>query len=78
LVTVTSKLPPVYPVVTAADVAQVTLFATTFAWFVAASPVPVTCTTQDAVIGQLFVIVNGPFNLNEPTSKEKSSIALGL
>jgi hypothetical protein len=68
--TVTSKLPPVYVVGTAADVEQVTPLATTFALFVATSPVPVTCTTQDIVIGHSFVIVSGPFSVKTPISKE--------
>jgi hypothetical protein len=66
----TSKLPLANTVGTVADVEHVTLFATTFARLVAASPVPVTCTTHDAVIGQSLVIVSGPFSVNTPTSKE--------
>jgi hypothetical protein len=66
--TATSKLPPVKTGGTAAAVEQVTPFATTLALFVLTSPVPVTCTTHGAVIGQSFVIVNGPFNVNGPTS----------
>ena len=69
---------PPQAVGTAADVEHVSVFATTFAWFVAASPVPVTCTTHDDVIGQSFVIVSGPFSVNKPTSKEKSVFPAGL
>ena len=68
--TVTSKLPIVYTVGTFADVEHVVPLATTFALFVATSPVPVTCTTQDDVIGQSMVCVNGPCNVNVPTSNE--------
>jgi hypothetical protein len=68
--TATSKLPPVYTAGTVADVEHVTPFAITFARFVEARPVPVTCTTHGDVIGQSFVMVSGPFSVNTPTSKE--------
>jgi hypothetical protein len=61
----------VYPDATAAAVVHVVPLATTFTLFVAASPLPVTCTTQETVIGHSFVIVNGPFTVNTPTSNEK-------
>jgi hypothetical protein len=76
--TVTSKLPPVYTVGAATAVEHVALFATTFAWFVDAKPVPDTCTTHDAVIGQSKFYVSGPFNVNRPTLNEKSVLPLGL
>ena len=76
--TATSKLPAVYPVGTEAPVEHVTPFATTFALFEDTSPVPVTCTTHDAVIGQSMSCVNGPFSVKTPTSNEKSAFAPGL
>jgi hypothetical protein len=48
-------------------------------WLVFASPVPVTCTTQETVIGQsLNAWVNGPFSVNTPTSNEKWVLAPGM
>jgi hypothetical protein len=42
--------------------------ATTLTLFVLAKPMPVTCTTHEAVIGQSMSCVSGPFNVNVPTS----------
>jgi hypothetical protein len=60
----------VYTVGAATEVSQAVPLAKTFTLFVDASPVPVTCTTHDTVIGHSFVMVNGPFTVNTPTSKE--------
>jgi hypothetical protein len=57
---------------TTAAVEHVKPLARTFTLLEDARPVPVTWTTHDAVMGQLLVIVRGPFKVNIPTLNEKS------
>jgi hypothetical protein len=62
----------VYTAAAAAAVVHAVLLFIAFTLFVTTSPVPVTWTTPDDVIGQSFVMVSGPFNVKSPTSNEKS------
>jgi hypothetical protein len=60
----------VYPTGVDAALLHVSDEGETFTLLFTAKPVPVSCTTHGEVIGQSFVIVNGPFNVKPPTLKE--------
>jgi hypothetical protein len=60
----------VYPTGVDAVLLQTSEDGETLTWFVKANPVPVSWTTHGEVIGQSFVMVNGPFSVNTPTLNE--------